>query len=102
MDFQPRFDYARQPHKLELSEDGALFQADGRELTLHSAGAPGTSLRDQGVTLARHRDGLRAVRTLRAGQTGGIVLEWMGGPPRRLPPEELQRLADETVRFWRG
>jgi len=26
----------------------------------------------------------------------------MGGPPRRVPPEELQRLADETERFWRG
>ena len=27
MDLQPRFDYARTPHKLELSEDGAVFQA---------------------------------------------------------------------------
>ena len=50
----------------------------------------------------RHGDGLRAARTLRAGQTGGVVLETMGGQPRRLPPEEVQRLADETVRFWRG
>ena len=102
MDFQPRFDYARQPHKLELSEDGAVFQADGLELTLHTVGTPGTSLADQGVTVERHGDGLRAARTLRAGQTGGVVLETMGGQPRRLPPEELQRLADETVRFWRG
>ena len=31
MDFQPRFDYVRQPHKLELCEDGAVFQADGLE-----------------------------------------------------------------------
>ena len=102
MDFQPRFDYARQLHKLEMSEDGAVFQADGLELTLHTVGAPGTTLADQGVTVERHGDGLRAVRTLRAGQTGGVVLETMGGQPRRLPPEEVQRLADETVRFWRG
>jgi len=26
----------------------------------------------------------------------------MGGQPRRLPPAEVQHLADETVRFWRG
>jgi GH15 family glucan-1,4-alpha-glucosidase len=102
MDFQPRFDYARLPHKLELSEDGAVFQADGLELTLHTVGMPGTPLAEQGVTVERHGDGLRALRTLRAGQTGGVVLETMGGRPRRLPPEEVQGLADETARFWRG
>jgi GH15 family glucan-1,4-alpha-glucosidase len=102
MDFQPRFDYARQPHKLELSEDGAVFRSDGMELTLHTVGTPGTTLADQSVTVERHGDGLRAARTLRAGQTGGVVLETMGGRPRRLPPEEVQRLADDTVWFWRG
>ena len=69
---------------------------------MHSVGEPGTSLREQGVTVERHGDGLRATRTLRAGQTGGVMLETMGGPPRRLPPEDLQRLADETARFWRS
>ena len=48
MDFQPRFDYARQPHKLELSEDGAVFQADGLELTLHTVGVP-DALEDRDV-----------------------------------------------------
>jgi GH15 family glucan-1,4-alpha-glucosidase len=28
------------------------------------------------------------------------MLESMGGQPRRLPPEEAQRLADETAHFW--
>jgi GH15 family glucan-1,4-alpha-glucosidase len=102
MDLQPRFDYGRQPHKLELSENGAIFHSDGIELTLHSVGAPGTSLQDQGVTLERDGDGLRAARTLRAGQTGGLVLESMGGPPKCIPPEQLERLAQETARFWRG
>jgi hypothetical protein len=82
MDFQPRFDYARQPHKLELSEDGAVFQADGMVLTLHTVGTPGTALADLGVTVERHGDGLRAARTLRAGQTGGVVLETMGRDAR--------------------
>ena len=79
-----------------------MFSADGMELTLHTVRTPGTALADQGVTVERHGDGLRAARTLRAGQTGGVVLETMGRQPRRLPPEEVQRLADETVRFWRG
>jgi GH15 family glucan-1,4-alpha-glucosidase len=102
IDIQPRFDYARKAHKLELSEDGAVFHADGLELTVHSVGPPGTSLREQDVTVERHGDGLRAARTLRAGQTGGVMLETMGGPARRLRPEELQGLADETTSFWQG
>src|SRR3989442_14210756 len=31
LDVKPRFDYGRMPHKLELSEDGAVFHADGLE-----------------------------------------------------------------------
>ncbi|HUK69448.1 MAG TPA: glycoside hydrolase family 15 protein [Streptosporangiaceae bacterium] len=101
VDLQPRFDYGRQPHKLELSENGAVFHADGFELTLHSVGTTGTSLQDQGITLQRDGDGVRAARTLRAGQTGGLVLESMGGPPERIPPGQLERLTQETERFWR-
>jgi len=101
MDFQPRFGYARKPHTLELSEDGAVFRADGMELMLHTVGTPGTALADQGATVERHGDGLRAARTLRAGaQTGGIVLETMGGQPLRLPPEEVQARASRSRRLF--
>ena len=43
MDIQPAFDYARQPHKVEMTENGAVFEAEGMELTLHS-GPPGGRL----------------------------------------------------------
>jgi GH15 family glucan-1,4-alpha-glucosidase len=102
LDIQPGFDYARRPHELELSEHGAVFRADGTELTVHTVGRPGGSLQDQGISIERRGDGVRAARTLRAGQTGGVVLETMGGPPRRLPHQELERLAAETAGFWRG
>ncbi|MBV9445148.1 MAG: glycoside hydrolase family 15 protein [Streptosporangiaceae bacterium] len=100
MDIQPRFDYARQPHKLHLSEEGAVFEADGLELTVHSVGAPGAST--EGVTVERHEDGLRVARTLRAGQTAGVVLESMGGPPQRYAPAEVQRLQEQTASFWQS
>ncbi|HEY3955162.1 MAG TPA: glycoside hydrolase family 15 protein [Streptosporangiaceae bacterium] len=102
IDLQPRFDYGRRPHKLEVTEDGAVFQSDGMELTVHPVLAPGTSTGDLGVTLERDADGLRWTRTLQAGETGGVVLESMGGAPRRIPPEEIQRLTEETAQFWRG
>jgi pentatricopeptide repeat protein len=102
LEVQPAFDYARQPHKLELTDDGAVFSSDDLELTLHWAAPSDVTRHDEGITVQRHGDGLRATRTLRAGQTGGVVLESMGGPPRRIPPEELQRLIDETSHFWRA
>jgi pentatricopeptide repeat protein len=102
LEVQPAFDYARQPHKLELTDDGAVFGSDDLELTLHWAAPPDVTRQDQDITVQRQGDGLRATRTLRAGQTGGVVLESMGGPPRRIPPEELQRLIDETSHFWRA
>jgi pentatricopeptide repeat protein len=102
LEIEPAFDYARLPHKLELSADGAVFEADGLELTLHWA-APAEVTRDNAdITVERRGEGLRATRTLRAGQTGGVVLESMGGAPRRMPPEEVQRLADDTAAFWRA
>jgi len=99
---QPRFDYGRKPHTLELSEDGAVFRSEGLALTLHAIAPEGLSLQDEAANLERVGDGLRWTRTLRAGQIGGVVLESDGGAPRRVSPEEAQRLADDTARFWRG
>ena len=101
MDLQPRFDYGRKPHKLEVSEYGGVFQSDGEELTVHVIAPEGVSADSAGVTLEQAGEGVRWTRTLREGETGGVVLEWMGGAPRRLPPGEVQLLADETERFWR-
>jgi GH15 family glucan-1,4-alpha-glucosidase len=100
-DIQPRFDYARQPHTLELSEEGAVFRSDSLELTAHLVGAHDTSLQAKGITMERQGDGVRLTRVLTAGQFGGIVLESMGGPARRVTPEEVGRLLDETGDFWR-
>jgi GH15 family glucan-1,4-alpha-glucosidase len=102
VDLQPRFDYGRRPHKLELHDDGAVFQADGMELTVHAVARPGATLESEGLELQRDGDGLHWTRTLRAGQIGGVVIEWMGGTPRRVTPEQIAELRDQTTRFWRG
>jgi GH15 family glucan-1,4-alpha-glucosidase len=102
MEIQPRFDYGRAAHKLELTNSGGVFQSDGLELTVHAIAPEGTSIQDVGITLERDTDGVRWTRTLREGEIGGVVLESMGGAPRLVPPEEAQRLADETARFWRN
>ena len=103
MDIQPGFDYARKPHKLDVTENGAVFEADGMELTLHStAPLDAESTKRTGFVLERHGDGLRASRTLQAGESGGVVLESMGGQPRRMSVDDLDRLESDTAIFWRA
>ena len=102
MDIQPAFDYARKPHKLDVTENGAVFEADGMQLTLHPAGLPDGDKPDTQLVLERRGDGLRATRTLRAGESGGMVLESMGGKPRRMTVDELDRLERDTADFWRA
>ena len=102
IEIQPRFDYGRKPHTLELSDHGAVFPSDGMELALHGIAPEGSSLAESGITPERAGDGLRWTRTLREGEIGGVVLESMGGTPRRITPGEAQRMADDTARFWRG
>jgi GH15 family glucan-1,4-alpha-glucosidase len=90
----PRFDYGRQPHELELSDEGAVFRTPTLQLTLHGAGRR-----------AMQRDGndLRGALTVRAGEAGGLMLESAAqGPPRTTVPEELLESFNETARFWRG
>jgi GH15 family glucan-1,4-alpha-glucosidase len=89
----PRFDYGRQPHELELTEQGAVFRTPGLQLTLHGPGGG----------LERHGDhDVRATIDLTAGQADGVLLESAAEhPPRRLEPGELLDLFTDTARFWR-
>jgi GH15 family glucan-1,4-alpha-glucosidase len=98
MDLQPRFNYARDKHTTEVSDDGAVFRSGDAELTVHTVGPRGAH---GGTRLKRAGRGLRTSWILREGQTAGVVLESMGGRPRRLPPGEVDRLAHDTAAFWR-
>jgi GH15 family glucan-1,4-alpha-glucosidase len=102
MEVRPRFDYGRAPHKLEITDDGFVFNSGGMELTLNPVGERAVSLGDQGLTVERLGDDIRISRTLREGEVSGVVMESMGGRPRRIPPAELEQLAGDTAAFWRG
>ena len=102
IEIQPRFDYARKAHKLEMTEHGGVFASDGLELTLHGIVPEGTSVKDVEITPEHAGDGLRWTRTLREGESGGVVIESMGGTPRLYTPDEAQQLEEETARFWRS
>ena len=50
-EIQPRFDYARKPHKVEVTSEGAVFASDDLTLTLHRVGDPIV----RGTRARRHR-----------------------------------------------
>jgi pentatricopeptide repeat protein len=101
MEVQPRFDYGRAEHTMEISEQGVVFRSDGMHLTLHTAGKRRAADEGGAVAEPMGESGLRATFTLREGESGrGVVLESMGGKPRALQPAELERLATETAAFW--
>src|SRR5215210_5078945 len=92
MEIQPRFDYGRKPHTLELHDDGALFASDDLTLTLHRADIPDRSLHERGTSFERDGDGLRITKTLQAGEIAGVVMESAGGRPTAVHPQEVVEL----------
>ena len=101
IELQPRFDYGRASHNVDITDAGAVFRTSGgMELTLHTSGR--RTAAEGGTTPERVGDGLRATINLREGQTGGVILESMGGQPRTIAPEEVQRLTDDTAAYWKA
>ncbi len=100
LDLQPRFDYGRAKHTVEVSENGALFRSGAMELTLHTSGRKAGD-EARAANARQVGGGLEATFTLKEGEIGGVVLESMGGQPRALPKGELTRLANDTGRYWR-
>jgi GH15 family glucan-1,4-alpha-glucosidase len=113
LDIQPRFDYGRIKHTVNLTADGVVFVPEAGAaqrspapanpaLTLHIVGSNSHSLQESGVTLQRAGDGVTAARTLKAGQTWGVVLESGTSHPARLHSEDITRLLRDTTAFWRS
>jgi GH15 family glucan-1,4-alpha-glucosidase len=102
IEIQPRFDYGRKPHQVEMGEHGVVFRSEGLDLTMHGIAPEGTSVQDLDISQSNSGNGLRWTRTMREGESGGVVLESMAGEPRLVTPAQAQQLQDETERFWRG
>jgi GH15 family glucan-1,4-alpha-glucosidase len=102
IEVEPRFDYGRKTHRVEITEHGAVFHSDGMQLTMHGIAPEGVSARDlQMARLPGTSTGLRWTRTMREGDSGGMVLESGGGEPQTVTPQQARHLQDETAQFWR-
>ena len=88
----PRFDYARAEHRTSLHETGAMFEAEGLTLALHSS-----------VPLELTRDGAVGEFPLSPGESTSFVLESClpGDVPHVYSENEARRLFEATVAYWR-
>jgi GH15 family glucan-1,4-alpha-glucosidase len=93
VDVAPRFDYARAPHEVVLTEHGAVFGSADLELSL-STRCP--------LEVVGGRD-VRARIDLRAGETASFVLECVepGEIPVRYADADVAAEFDATAAFWR-
>jgi GH15 family glucan-1,4-alpha-glucosidase len=92
VEVEPRFDYAREPHEVELRDQGALFRAPSLTLALEGE-----------ASLERTERGVAAHFALSAGESCAFVLESVseGYEPREYSPSETSALFEETVEYWR-
>jgi GH15 family glucan-1,4-alpha-glucosidase len=100
LEVAPRFDYGRASHEMKATDDGAVFTSEGMTMALHVVREPGDER--LGSVVGGGND-LRGTLTLQAGQVRGAILETgSAGPPRRVSPGEVERMFEETARFWRS
>jgi GH15 family glucan-1,4-alpha-glucosidase len=93
---RPAFDYARQPHQIEMGADGssALFHTPAQQFVLKSS-----------HPLRRENDAAIAEVTLKGGEQAVFVLRHCDGKADRAlmdEPLDGENLLNETVRFWRA
>jgi GH15 family glucan-1,4-alpha-glucosidase len=100
IEVQPRFDYGRAAHEVEMHPHGVLFRSEVLSLALEGAIAKAMGSERR---LQRRDSGVRATFELAAGQSQTFVLERV--PPdhicRPYPEHETAGTFDATVHYWR-
>jgi len=100
IEVQPRFDYGRAEHEVEMHPHGVLFRSP--VLTLALEGAIAKAMGSQ-RRLERVGGGIRATFDLAAGQSHTFVLERVPEDhiARPYPEHETAASFDATVQYWR-
>jgi GH15 family glucan-1,4-alpha-glucosidase len=91
---RPAFNYARDTHTVEVSQDGAVFHSQQLQLGL----AASEPLEEDG------QGGVRATLVLHEGQSAYFLLESVrehAGPPPPLSEGRYQEMLQETLNYWR-
>lgn len=100
---EPRFNYGRDPHELDMYLEGQVFRSPGYSLTLSNVRYPETRLEERGVRRSEE-GGVDVLATLREGEQSAVVLETGASPdrPRLIAPGEVSGMLVRTREFWRA
>ena len=98
---EPRFDYGREEHEIELHPHGVLFRAPSLALALE--GAVTRAMGGSSRTLERDRHGVRATFSVEAGQSQSFILERVAADHICRPYSEAETATafEATVQYWR-
>jgi GH15 family glucan-1,4-alpha-glucosidase len=89
---EPRFDYARAAHKTDVTGTGAVFDGGSLSLALSST-----------WPVEADGDDVRARFTVKAGETGAMILESGRSPrPGTIAPRQIERSFMETSEYWQN
>ena len=101
LEVQPRFDYGRESHEIELHPHGVLFRAPS--LTLALEGAISKTMGGANRRLERDEQGVRTTFEVHAGDSQTFVLERVPQDHicRPYPERETAAAFEATVAYWR-
>ncbi len=101
LELQPRFDYGRAEHEVEMHPHGVLFRSP--DLTLAFEGAIARTMGSE-QRLTRHEGGIRATFELSHGDSQTFVLERVPQDHicRPVPEHVTLSAFDATVAYWRS
>ncbi|MDW5330668.1 glycoside hydrolase family 15 protein [Plantactinospora sp. KLBMP9567] len=99
---EPRFNYGRDPHELDMCLEGEVFRTPAYSLMMSAIRYPESRIGER----PRERSeagGVGATFVLREGEQSGVVLETGGTPdrPRLYSPGEVSDMLLQTRDFWK-
>jgi GH15 family glucan-1,4-alpha-glucosidase len=102
IDCQPRFNYGRDPHELDVYPEGQVFRSPALSLSVSIVRYPEAEPGEQDMRRSEE-GGLWAIATLREGDARAVVVETGVSPdrPRSYNAGEVQELLEQTRDFWR-
>jgi len=89
LECQPRFDYARRDHEVELNGQRAIFRSGDLALSLRSEMDLSVVGRD-----------IHGEQILHTGQASYVVLESASGQPQPLTVADVRQWLDDSTAFW--
>lgn len=101
-EIQPRFDYGRAPHTIEIRENGAVFASESLTLTMHRVGDAVVHGTERAGHVEVLEQGVRVTISLDAGEMTGVVLESGAVEPRQISFDGLRQTFEETRSYWRN